>query len=490
MGRIRRWSIGAAIAGLLCASCLGCLPSSEASCVDEDGDGYGDPRSDLEGCDQAGADCDDRDPGVHPGAWEGCDLRDTDCDGVLAPDEVDADGDGFASCRGDCDDADAATYPGAAEICDGIDNDCDGAPGADELDGDGDGAPACGAAGQDPDCDDTDPGVHPGAADVCDGVADNDCDGQTDPQELDADGDGASGCDGDCDDESADLNPWDGDGDGFSPCELDCDDADPGVHPGAADACDGVADNDCDGQPDPGEADADGDGTSLCEGDCDDADPAAYPGAPEICLDGIDQDCDGVDLPVLSGELGFCLDGEYVGAIAEPALVTAPLAAYGNSGEFGDDPTSGLVDNVRVVVDGLIAFDEDFEGDLGAWLPFGDPASGLVPLGNPGFALMTAGDACGPSGAWTAQPFAWSSVSWSVSADMRIAAADPNHNAIVALMDGTVPDPCGGQMPSAVVQASYAGVDNVLRFAVAGVDTLAVPDPGLGVWHGVTIVRP
>ncbi len=490
MGREIWRPVAAATAGLLCAGALGCLPRDEASCVDADGDGYGDPRHDTQGCDLAGADCDDQDPGVHPGAWEGCDGRDTDCDGVLAGDEVDGDGDGLAACRGDCDDSDPLTHPGAPELCDGLDNDCDGAPGADEIDGDGDGVPACGGAGVDPDCDDSDPAVYPGAADICDGVADNDCDGVTDPQELDGDGDGFSACDGDCDDGDPDLDPVDGDGDGFSPCELDCDDADPAVHPGAADACDGVADNDCDGQPDPGEADVDGDGISTCDGDCDDGDPDAYPGAPETCLDGVDQDCDGGDLPIAPGELGFCLDDLYVGSIAEPALVAAPLAVYGNSGASGDDTTSGSIDNVEVVVDGLVAFGDGFEVDLSDWQPFGDPAPAIVAGGNPGTCLMTSGDDCGPSGAWTVQPFDWASTAWVVTADLRISIADPDHNAIVAIMDGTVPDPCGGQMPSALIQVSFAGVDNVLRFAVAGVDTLAVPDPGIGTWHGITVVRP
>ena len=40
--------------------------------------------------------------------------------------EVDADGDGYPSCR-DCDDANPAVHPGAPEICDGLDNDCNGA---------------------------------------------------------------------------------------------------------------------------------------------------------------------------------------------------------------------------------------------------------------------------------------------------------------------------------------------------------------------------
>ncbi len=159
-----------------------------------------------------------------------------------------------------------------------------------DLDADDDGL-----SWRDGDCDDVDPAAYPGAEERCDDV-DQDCDGDLVEGFEDADGNGLPDC--------ADA---DGDGHGLS---TDCDDADPTVYPGAEDVPDDGVDQDCTGRdavtcP----VDGDGDGywdevlvpeDELCEdggalvagGDCDDRDASAYPGAPEdVC--GEDLDCDG-----------------------------------------------------------------------------------------------------------------------------------------------------------------------------------------------------
>jgi hypothetical protein len=113
--------------------------------------------------------------------------------------------------------------------------------GAAPTDADGDGWTS------DEDCDDTDDTVHPDAQELCNGV-DDDCDGDTDEDAIDA-------------------STWypDHDGDGFGSevvlsqaCSQpsdhvgvggDCDDGDDEVSPDATETCDGI-DNDCDGEVD------------------------------------------------------------------------------------------------------------------------------------------------------------------------------------------------------------------------------------------------
>jgi hypothetical protein len=173
--------------------------------ADVDNDGYGDPATTMEACDQPGGmvandgDCNDGEPLVNPDNAEVCgDGIDNDCDGGIDEEDApfplqwyrDADGDGYGdagstfgdeACAGppgyvadgtDCHDGDSSIHPGATETWyDGTDDNCDG----NDDDEDGDGYVGEGGGGDD--CDDTDPLSSPGSPELCSDGADNNCDG-------------------------------------------------------------------------------------------------------------------------------------------------------------------------------------------------------------------------------------------------------------------------------------------------------------------------
>jgi len=125
--------------------------------ADADGDGYGDATISTTACSQPsghvadGADCDDGDTVINPGASEACDGIDNDCDGDVDEDsavdattwyaDTDADGygasasgtqaacslpSGYSASDDDCDDSDSTINPAGTEICNAADDDCDG----------------------------------------------------------------------------------------------------------------------------------------------------------------------------------------------------------------------------------------------------------------------------------------------------------------------------------------------------------------------------
>ena len=59
-------------------------------------------------------DCNDNDPGVHPGAAEACDREDNGCDDVT-DEGFDKDGEGYTTCSGDYNDNDPGVHPGATK---------------------------------------------------------------------------------------------------------------------------------------------------------------------------------------------------------------------------------------------------------------------------------------------------------------------------------------------------------------------------------------
>jgi len=152
--------------------------------------------------------------------------------GAADPTEVDNDGDGFSVAAGDCDDDNPLINPSAEEICDGLDNNCNG----EEDEGlvfecymdCGRGIHYC-EDGYWNGCEIIEP-----VAEIEDGI-DNDCDGLID--------------EGFVIPEDTDPLDVDNDGDGFSINMGDCDNWEPTAYPGAPELCDDL-DNDCDFQVD------------------------------------------------------------------------------------------------------------------------------------------------------------------------------------------------------------------------------------------------
>jgi hypothetical protein len=425
--------------------------------ADGDDDGFGDPATSTEACEQPSGfvgddtDCNDDSAETWPGATEYCDEIDNDCDGAVDEDDAadastwyeDSDDDGFGdpatsteACEQpsgfvgdntDCNDESSESWPSATEYCDGDDNDCDGVTDEDDAadastwfrDRDSDGygdadtsTEACdvpaGYVSDDSDCDDSDDDNNPGAAEYCDGD-DNDCDGVTD------------------EDDAVDAPTWyaDSDSDGYGDADTtteacsapeghvgdssDCDDAIGTTFPGAAEACDGI-DNDCDGVTDEDDAvdaptwyidhDSDGygsddytwvscdapDGYIADDTDCDDHLATTNPDADELC-DDVDNDCDGAIDEDAVDVLEFFADTDEDGFGDAESAVWACSTPEGHVEDDSDcddaDPMSypgapGLTSDCEPIVD-----DPEDTGDLGDTGDTGEPLdTGDVPTGS------------------------------------------------------------------------------------------------------------
>ncbi len=133
---------------------------------------------------------------------------------------------------------------------------------------------------------------------------------------------------------------FDVDNDGFTTCEGDCNDNNANVYPGAAEVFNNV-DDDCDGIVDEG-FDADNDGYSICQGDCNDINPLINPGAFELPCNLIDENCNGLEDDFVD------LDGDTWSPCAGDCDDTNPDINPGNAGldlcNDIDDDCDGLID--------------------------------------------------------------------------------------------------------------------------------------------------
>ena len=205
------------------------------------------------------------------------------------------------------------------------------------IDADGDGYSV--AQG---DCNDNNAAIHPGAIEVCNAV-DDDCDGLIDEgvtttyyRDADVDGYGNAAVT-----ISACSLPS-----GYVSNSTDCNDANAAIHPGATEVCNGV-DDDCDGLIDEGvqttyyrDADVDGYGNagvtilacSVPSGyvsnstDCNDANAAIHPGAIEVC-NGVDDNCNGTIDEGCSAAVTLSIADGTVYEAGGPAIIPVSLSA-------------------------------------------------------------------------------------------------------------------------------------------------------------------
>lgn len=153
----------------------------------------------------------------------------------------------------------------------------------------------------------------------------------------------------------------------------DCDELDAAIHPGAAEACDGV-DQDCDGVIDDGAPgtstwfrDADGDGRGLLgtttvacsqptgyvldSSDCLDTNAAIHSGAAEAC-NGVDDDCDG-SVDESGGNWHRDADSDTYGDLnVKNTACVQPSGFVANSTDCNDGSTA-IRPNAAEVCDGL-----------------------------------------------------------------------------------------------------------------------------------------
>jgi len=214
--------------------------------------------------------------------------------------------------------------------------------------------------------------------------------------------------------DTGDTAVSDADHDGYTTAQGDCDDADAFVHPGSPEICNGK-DDDCNSTVDDAPTDGttwhydfDGDGygdsgtsTVACEAppgyvadatDCDDHAADVHPDAGEVC-DGIDGDCDGVVDDGLTFSTWYA-DADVDGYGDDATHVDACIAPDGYVADGGDcdDGDASTHPGIRELCDGL---DNDCDGvvddglSVSTWYAdtdtdgYGDPALHVDDCTNP-----------------------------------------------------------------------------------------------------------
>ena len=296
------------------------------ACADLDRDGYQDKACNANAAGTPrGGDCDDRNNLVSPARAENCaNQLDDNCNGMVndgcaaACEDLDRDGFQSSACNAnaangaDCDDNNRNINPGASEICGNFgDDDCQGGDlpclqnCADmDHDGYGEGSGCFGA-----DCDDTNERRNPGVAEICGDNIDQDCIENVANQPALR---GDLPCPENCQD-----TDHDGFGVGADCLGADCNDSDPNQNAGAREIPGDMIDQDCNGQDlmlgaDCVDRDRDGYGQGAgCLGqDCDDGDSRINPGREEVCGNRKDDDCMGGDRGCSPMGNGDCTDGD------------------------------------------------------------------------------------------------------------------------------------------------------------------------------------
>ncbi|MBM4369892.1 MAG: putative metal-binding motif-containing protein, partial [Deltaproteobacteria bacterium] len=185
------------------------------------------------------------------------------------------------------------------------------------------------------------------------------------------------------------VPPTDADGDGVTPADGDCDDNNAELHPGQAEACNGIDDN-CNGVVDEGLPDTDGDGvadcedTETCDGVDNNGDGQVDEGFTDADGNGVadcvgTEECDGVDNNE-NGQVdeGFDEDNDGYTSCGDDST---PADCDDTDPNIFPDAGEVSGDNVDNDCDGLIDEGDWAEGDLAINEIMNNPGDVLDPDG-------------------------------------------------------------------------------------------------------------